>query len=151
MTDHDATLALRLRRLEDIEEIRGLLERYALCLDRADFHGYAALFARDGELAAQLGGAKGREAIEALLEATIGPSLPTRRKAFHLIAGPTIAVDGDRATSRVLWIYLTHDDEGAPMILQSGHYDDALVREDRAWRFARREISRDFGVSPLDR
>ncbi len=143
-------LEARLQRLEGVEEIRGLLERYADCLDRADFAGYAGLFTRDGELVAQLGRARGRAAIQSLLEETIGPTLATRRRAFHLVAGPTISVDGDRATSRVLWVYLTHDDAGAPLILQSGHYDDRLEREEGRWLFARREISRDFGVSPTE-
>lgn len=151
MTGHDDALDRRLRRLEDLEEIRLLLERYAAFLDAADFAGYASLFARDGELVAPLGGARGPAAIQELLERSIGPTLATKRTAFHWLGGPAIAVDGDRATSRVLWAYLTHDDAGAPTLLQSGHYDDELVREDGRWCFARRAITRDFGVSPLER
>ena len=58
-----ATLEERLQRLEDLEEIRRLLEEYARCLDSGDHAAYAELFTEDGELHAQLGRAKGRQAI----------------------------------------------------------------------------------------
>jgi uncharacterized protein (TIGR02246 family) len=145
-----ATLEERLRRLEDIEEIRRLLEEYARCLDAGDHAAYADLFTEDGELHAQLGEAKGRAAIRDLLDARLKGDRPAPRAAFHQIGNATIEVDGDRATSRVLWAYVTHDDGNYPLILQVGHYDDQLVREDGRWRFQRRTITRDFGFSPLD-
>jgi uncharacterized protein (TIGR02246 family) len=144
------SLEERLQRLEDLEEIRGLLEEYARCLDAGDHAAYAQLFTEDGELHAQLGEAKGREAIRDLLDARLKGDRPAPRTAFHQIGNATIEVDGDRATSRVLWAYVTHDDGGYPLILQLGHYDDQLVRDGGRWRFARRTISRDFGFSPLD-
>jgi uncharacterized protein (TIGR02246 family) len=146
-----ASLEERLQRLEDLEEIRRLLEEYARCLDAGDHAGYAELFTKDGELHAQLGEAKGREAIRSLLDARLkdgGSS--ARRTAFHQIGNATIDVDGDQATSRVMWAYVTHDDGNYPMILQVGHYNDELVRDAGRWRFRRRTITRDFGFSPLD-
>jgi hypothetical protein len=59
-------------------------------------------------------------------------------------------VSGDTATSTVLWAYVTHDEQGFPLILQLGHYRDELSRDGGAWRFRRRDISRDLGFSPLD-
>jgi 3-phenylpropionate/cinnamic acid dioxygenase small subunit len=151
MSAHDRDLETRLRRLEDAEEIRQLLLDYARCLDEADYVGYAQLFTEDGELHAQLGQAKGREAIRALLNRRLGADdAPPRRKAFHLIGNPTIQVEGDRATSIVTWAYLTHDDAGFPLLLQFGHYRDRLTRDQGRWRFERRDISRDLGFSPLD-
>jgi uncharacterized protein (TIGR02246 family) len=144
-------LEQRLRRLEDVEEIRALLEEYARCLDAGDHAAYAELFAQDGELHAQLGVAKGRAAIRELLDARLkGGGGAPRRTAFHQVGNAAIEVDGDRATSRVLWLYLTHDDANYPLTLQVGHYDDRLVREGGRWRFERRTITRDFGYSPLD-
>jgi uncharacterized protein (TIGR02246 family) len=145
-----ATLEERLQRLEDLEEIRRLLEEYARCLDAGDHAAYAELFTEDGELHAQLGQAKGRQAIRDLLDARLKGEARPARTAFHQIGNATIEVDGDRATSRVLWAYVTHDDGNYPLILQVGHYDDVLVREDGRWRFERRTITRDFGFSPLD-
>ena len=151
MSTREEALEARLRRLEDVEEIRLLLEEYARCLDAADYVGYSELFTEDGELHAQIGVAKGREAIRALLDKRLDPGATPRRTAFHWIGNPTIEVDGDRARSIVLWSYVTHDDAGFPLILQVGHYQDELVRDDAGWRFHRREISRDFGYSPLAR
>jgi len=146
-----ASVEQRLRRLEDVEEIRRLLEEYARCLDAGDHAAYAELFTEDGELDAQLGTAKGREAIRALLDARLGDGgAPARRTAFHQIGNATIDVEGDRATSRVTWAYVTHDDGSYPLILQVGHYDDLLARDGGRWRFRRRTISREFGFSPLD-
>jgi uncharacterized protein (TIGR02246 family) len=143
-------LEQRLRRLEDLEEIRSLLEEYARCLDAGDHAAYAELFTEEGELHAQLGVAKGREAIRELLDARLKGDGGPRRTAFHQIGNATIEVDGDRATSRVMWLYVTHDDADYPLTLQVGHYDDELVRDDGRWRFERRTIARDFGYSPLD-
>jgi 3-phenylpropionate/cinnamic acid dioxygenase small subunit len=151
MSTRGGDLEARLRRLEDVEEIRQLLLDYARCLDEADYVGYSQLFTEDGELHAQLGQAKGREAIRALLDRRLGADdAPPRKTAFHLIGNPTIEVDGDRATSVVTWAYLTHDDSGLPMLLQFGHYRDQLTRDQGRWRFERRDISRDLGFSPLD-
>jgi uncharacterized protein (TIGR02246 family) len=145
------SLEARLQRLEDVEEIRELLVEYARCLDAGDYAGYADLFTEDGVLAAQLGEAKGREAIRELLEDRLrGGGDRALRTAFHVIGQPVIRVDGDRASSRVLWFFVTYDDGNYPMILQLGHYEDVLAREDGRWRFERRTITREFGYSPLD-
>ncbi len=145
------TVEERLRRLEDLEEIRALLVEYARCLDAGDHAAYADLFTEDGELRAQLGEAKGRKAIRELLDARLLDSGErARRTARHQLANPTITVDGDTATSTVLWLFVTHDDDGYPLLLQGGRYDDELVRDGGRWRFKRRTITRDFGYSPLD-
>ena len=44
-----ASLAARLQRLEDIEEIRTVLLNYGRFLDARDFAAYSRLFAKDGE------------------------------------------------------------------------------------------------------
>jgi hypothetical protein len=148
----DGALEARLQRLEDLEEIRQLLLEYARRLDAADYEGYAALFTADGELDAQLGHAVGREAIVELLERRLGSGSErtVKKTAFHLVGSPDIQLDGDEATSVVIWAYVTHDDDGFPIILQLGHYRDTLARDDGLWRFRRRQISRDLGFSPLD-
>ena len=141
----------RLRELEDREEIRDLLATYARHLDAGDHAAYAGLFAEEGELVARLGTAKGPAAIRELLDRTIGAGSRTRsRPALHLLANPTIEVAGDRATASTIWSYVTADDDGYPLLLQLGHYDDVLTRENGRWRFLRRDISRDLGYAPYD-
>lgn len=146
MTDSE-----RLQVLEDREEIRQIFVDYAKCLDSGDHAGYASLFASDGVLVAQLGEAVGPAAIEAILDKNLGPHvrghLPT---SIHVMTNQQIDVDGDTATTDLVWYYLTSDPDTVPTVLQSGHYNDVLVREDGRWKIKRHEISRAMGRSPMD-
>jgi uncharacterized protein (TIGR02246 family) len=145
------TDAERLQVLEDREEIRQIFVDYAKYLDAADHAGYASLFAPDGVLAAQLGEAVGPAAIEAILDKNLGPQvrghLPT---SIHVITNQQIDVDGDTATATTVWYYLTTDTDACPAILQSGRYEDDLVRVDGTWKIKRHQISRVMGRSPMD-
>jgi uncharacterized protein (TIGR02246 family) len=139
MTDQLAELQARVQRIEDREAIHGLFMRYRQCLDEKDFSGYAALFAEDGEFVAAGGTAKGRAGIEELVDGMRGSLLTTVvGDDLHIVVNPEITVDGDRATARSTWIYLVRGDDGEPTLCKVGHYEDELVREDGAWRFARR-------------
>jgi ketosteroid isomerase-like protein len=134
----------------DHDEIRRIFVDYARYLDSGDFAGYAGLFAADGVLRAQLGEAVGPAAIERMLVEALGPfhrSGPP--ESIHVMNNHRIDVDGDTATTEVIWFYLTVDDDTVPTILQAGRYVDDLVRENGVWRIARHEISRIFGRSPM--
>ena len=139
----------RLQELEDREAIRRIFVDYARYLDAADHAGYASLFADDGVMAAQLGEAVGPAAIEATLDASLGPAVrATFPAAVHVMSNQRIDIDGDTATTDVLWFYLTTDGDGAPTILQSGRYTDEVVRRDGGWKLKRHDISRLMGRSP---
>src|SRR6202167_3189229 len=71
--DHDEkSLAARVQRLEDEEEIRTLLVDYGRSLDGRDFVKYASLFAKDGEWSGGFGRAKGPAAIRGMMEKEVG-------------------------------------------------------------------------------
>ena len=55
----EKSLAARVQRLEDQEEIRMLLVDYGRSLDARDFVKYSSLFAKDGEWTGGFGTAKG--------------------------------------------------------------------------------------------
>ena len=57
------TIEERLRRLEDLEEIRNLVKDYAKHLDVRDFEAYSALFTREGEWAGGSGRAGRRHEL----------------------------------------------------------------------------------------
>src|SRR5271165_7249420 len=77
--DHgDKSLAARVQRLEDQEEIRMLLVDYGRSLDARDFVKYSSLFAKDGEWSGGFGTAKGPAAIKAMMDKEIG-STPAPR------------------------------------------------------------------------
>ena len=101
-------------------------------------------------LLAQLGEAVGPAAIEKMLEEALGPYIHSDRPAsIHVMNNHRIDIDGDTATTDVIWFYLTVDPDTVPTILQAGRYVDDLVRENGQWKIARHDISRIFGRSPM--
>lgn len=141
----------RLRELEDRNEIRQIFVDYARCLDSGNHAGYAALFASDGVMVAQLGEAVGPAAIEATLDEHLGPAVRGHLpQAIHVMNNQQIDLHGDTATTTVIWFYLTTDPDGVPTVLQAGRYVDDLVREHGVWKIARHDISRIMGRSPMD-
>jgi ketosteroid isomerase-like protein len=147
------TAEQRLRRLEDLEQIRQLFVEYSRVLDKQDFAAYGALFAADGEFIATpqegLQQARGPAAIQALVEAMPGSLLGSAPgDDFHVVINPLIELDADdpdRARAEVTWLYVVKGEDGLPSPAKLGHYDDKLVREDGRWRFLRREAPTDIG------
>lgn len=134
MTETGFSQEARLRRLEDLEEIRQLFVDYGHLLDLGDFAAYARLFAEDGELMlGPLGRAKGRREIEAMMARVGGAGA-----SLHLITSPMVTLDGDRATARVMWTVINRAGNGTPLLGMVGHHEDELVREGGRWRFRRR-------------
>jgi uncharacterized protein (TIGR02246 family) len=142
-----ASLAARLQRLEDVEEIRALLLDYGRLLDSRDLAGYSKLFAKDGEWVGGFGSAKGPEAILAFMQKNLGTG-PNRNNSFHILSNFKIEVKGDTATAWSRWTFITPGADGKPVISQAGRYDDILVREDGRWKFKRRSASNDIPAMP---
>jgi uncharacterized protein (TIGR02246 family) len=136
MTEFEA----RLQRLEDVEAIRLLMLEYRACLDAKDIRGYAQLFAADGEFIAGDMRARGPDEIFALVDGMRGTLLTDRGgDDVHIVANPTIEVDGDRATADSTWLYIVRDEGDVPVLSKIGSYHDVFTREDGRWRFLRRE------------
>ena len=138
----DATLAARLQRLEDIEEIRTLLLDYGRHLDSRDLVAYSRLFAKDGEWVGGFGTAKGPAGIQAFMEKNLGTS-PNRSNSYHLLTNFVIDVKGDTASAWSRWTFVIPGADGRHAIAQAGRYDDVLVRENGRWKFKRRVASSD--------
>ncbi len=138
-----AALAIRLQRLEDIEEIRTLLLDYGSLLDSRDLVGYSRLFAKDGEWVGGFGSAKGPAEILTFMQKNMGTG-PNRNNSFHILSNFKIEVKGDSATAWSRWTFIVPDSDGKPVISQAGRYDDILVREDGHWKFKRRSASNDI-------
>lgn len=129
--------------LEDVYEIEKLKARYADAVDGGwtgtkahDPDAVVALFVPDGVWdSGDYGGGAGHEGIRAFM-ATGEAIMPF---AFHHITNPRIDVDGDRATAR--WhalLAVTLEDRAQ---LQTGIYDDVLVRTPEGWRFERLQFT----------
>ncbi len=87
-----AQLGERLRRLEDLDEIRRLQQAYRAAIDNRDFAGYAALFTDDGEWVGAIGVETGPAAIQAMLDRTMHHAVGDN---FHVIANQVVVLDGD--------------------------------------------------------
>ena len=145
-----ADTGARLRRLEDLEQIRRLFMEYKVVLDRQDFPAYADLFAENGEFAGGPGVAKGRAAIREMVEAMPSSGLLGRAAGedYHVIVNPLIELDPDdpdRARAELTWLYVVKGEDGGPKLAKLGHYNDDLIREGGRWRFLRREARADIG------
>ena len=144
-TRTDASMAARLQRLEDVEEIRTLLLDYGRFLDARDLPAYSRLFAKDGEWVGGFGVARGPAGILEFMQKNLGTG-PNRTNTFHILSNFVIDVKGDTATAWSRWTFVTPGADGKPVISQSGRYDDLLVREDGHWKFKRRTASNDIPV-----
>ena len=125
-------LESRLRRVEDLLEIQQLFIDYGMHLDAGRFDDYAALFATDGEIRlGPMGRAKGRieirDTMTRALDGLVG-------KTFHVISSPMVQIDGDEATSEVMWTMIQRGDDGRPELAMLGRHRDQLVRENGRWR-----------------
>lgn len=137
------SLAAKVQRLEDIEEIRAVLTNYGRYLDAHDFKAYSLLFAKDGEWVGGFGSVKGPAAIEAFMDKNIGaPGKPNG--TYHLLSNFIIDVQGDTATAWSRWNYVVPGGDKKPAIAQGGHYEDKFIRENGHWKFSRREAFTDI-------
>ena len=141
---NDKSLAARIQRLEDIEEIHGVLLDYGRFLDARDFAAYSRLFAKDGEWVGGFGTVQGPAAIQAFMEKNI--TGPNRGNTFHILSNFKIDVHGDTATAWSRWTFVTPGADKKPAVSQAGRYDDSFVRENGHWRFKRRVASNDIPV-----
>jgi SnoaL-like domain len=150
----DDAVGARLRQLEDLEQIQQLFLDYKTVLDGKDFSGYAGLFAEDGEFIAGPQRAKGRAAIQALVEAMPGTGLlgAEAGEDFHLVINPRVELDPGnvgRARAQSTWLYVVRGADGGPVLSKLGHYDDELVREGGRWLFLRREAPMDIPAAAV--
>lgn len=142
----DATVAARLQKFEDKEDIQNLLLDYGRHLDNRDFAAYSALFAADGEWVGGFGSVKGPANIKTFMEKNMGTQ-PNVAKNYHLLSNFVITVNGDTATAWSRWAFVVPGERGAA-IAQAGRYDDTLVRESGKWRFKKRVASNDTAGPP---
>ena len=120
------SLEERVRRLEDLEEIRQLFVDYGRYLDAGNVDAYAELFAEEGELLlGPIGRAQGAEEIRALMTRVLAG---VTGNSYHLIANPTVVFDGlDDASSEVSWAVVARDAAGAPDLTMLGRHVVYLI------------------------
>jgi hypothetical protein len=139
------SLAARVQRLEDIEEIRTVLTNYGRFLDAHDLVAYSNQFATDGEWVGGFGTGKGPAGVLALMEKNLGATAKGKPgSTYHLLTNFLIDVHGDTATAWSRWNFVVTSADNKPSIMYGGHYDDTLVRENSHWKFRRRVAVNDI-------
>lgn len=129
---------------EDYAEIQNLYAYYNLCSDAGDADGYASCFAEDGELRIDAVGLaiRGREALREFKRADAARRGERYRRHWNGSLHLQKLADGTVRGRCYL-----HGYNGAPGALpelaDAGVYDDALVKVDGEWKFARRTIAMD--------
>lgn len=136
------SVAARLQRLEDREQILELMTAYGTTLDKRDFAAFGQLFAEDADYGSGPGSTHGRAAIAAQLEKTLtsNPSnLPGPNS--HLFFNPSVEVDGDHAMAHSKGAYTVPDAKaGTTQLVFFVSYEDTFVRHDGRWYFQRRAL-----------
>jgi hypothetical protein len=140
------SLESRLQRLEDREEIRQLLKDYGRFLDQRDFAAFSRLFAeKDGEWIGGMGKARGPQAIQKLMEDSIGTNAEKiSAPNFHLFTNEIIHINGNQADATTKWIFVVQGENNRPQALLLGHYEDSMIRENGRWKFMRRVVHGDI-------
>jgi uncharacterized protein (TIGR02246 family) len=130
-------LAARLRRLEDREEIRMLVARYAMTCDDRDIDGLADLFTDDATMKSQDGvmDARGKDAIVRMYHgrfAVLGPSL-------HYSHDQIVGFDDSNADV-AQGLITSHAEvwRNGAQLLAAMRYDDRYRRDRGQWRFSSR-------------
>jgi hypothetical protein len=150
LSSAQSALDTRVRRLQDEEQIRELLEEYGHTFDTRDLDGYSRLFARKGTWNGNFGGSyvtsTGPAEVLAMMVRVLGKPQydPNKVAGLHLMTNFFIHVDGDLATAQSKWTFFGRSKDNKLVPSLAGHYDDKLIREDGQWRFLERRVARDI-------
>lgn len=126
----------------DRAEIHALLTAYGTTIDARDFDGFADLFTRDGVYVAGTGEGVGGPEAGAMMERIFAENaMGFGEPNYHLFFNEVVTLAGpDSASATSMSLYMVPGDNGAPTAALMARYRDDLVREDGAWKFARREV-----------
>lgn len=135
--------------VEDRLALRALVDEYALAVDDRDADRFAGVFAPDGVLAVIEPGDpepsliyQGRDELRTVMGLLSGFST-----TFHVMANHTCRIDGDHAEGDTYCLahHLTEEDDGRSQdTVMLIRYHDTYTCTDGAWRFARRDVLRQW-------
>lgn len=132
-------LAKRIGLLEDRENLRELMTRYAFLIDTGQSEEWADCFTLDGCFEVQRPDGdtrilRGRDQLVAFAQSR--PSKETPDK--HFTSQVSVVIDGDSATSHCYFALLS-DIRNDPSLVFYGQYHDEFIRgADGDWRFSSR-------------
>ncbi len=122
--------------VDDLEDIRRLVHRYADAASRDDRDAWVATWSDDGVWEIGRGPVSGRAAISAAFDR----AMDLFEAVVQLAHNGEATVDGDRAAGRWYMSEATLTRSGK-RALYFGYYDDVYVRTAAGWRFASRRLT----------
>lgn len=133
----DQTVEARLRRLEDIEEIRALKSRYFYCCDRKDPKGMRACF-KDGPVSIDYGVVGTFDNADALVKVFTEIGCHDHMVEMHHGMNPQIdLLDPTRArgTWKLHYFLINTKDKSATQL--GGYYEDEYQVVNGTWKISR--------------
>lgn len=134
MTDD---LAVRVRRLEDRQQLSDLVTRYCIAVDDRDLDSLVPLFSSDGYMGHASGsaGGRGHDGIRTYYEERLrGVGM-----CFHYPHAQLVEFAGDDEATGVVLAHAEMSVGGA-LITGGIRYHDSYVREAGSWRFRERSL-----------
>jgi ketosteroid isomerase-like protein len=125
------TLEQRIRRLEDIEEIRHLRNRYHASVNEGRYEQCRALFTDDAIV--ELGYLARYEGLDAIDRGFRGMGERDRFFIKQFVHGHDVAVDGDTGTG-TSYLEARYGRYGVSYVV-AGRYDDTYARIGGIWKF----------------
>jgi SnoaL-like domain len=133
----DQTLEGRLRRLEDIEEIRALKSRYFYCCDRKDPKGMRACF-KDGPVYIDYGAVGKFDNADALVKVFTEIGCHDHMVEMHHGVNPQIELlDATRARGTWKLHYFLINTNDRSLTQLGGYYEDEYQVQDGHWKISR--------------
>lgn len=134
--------------IADLLALRALVDRYAGAVDARDADAFAGLFTPDAVLAVYEEDG-GEAVVEYRGTAALRDVMDLLRHfttTFHLMANHLCAVDGDAATGEVYCMahHIITAENGETDLVMYIRYRDAYARTGEGWRFARRDVMRQW-------
>lgn len=130
-------------RLDAARAIETLLYRYADAIDRGDYAGVGALFARGRiELVPDdpTSDVVGADAVEALYRHTTRRYPEGTPRSHHVTTNVIVDVDGESATATSRFTVFQATDGLALQPIIAGRYHDRFTHHDDGWWFAARRM-----------
>jgi 3-phenylpropionate/cinnamic acid dioxygenase small subunit len=123
--------------MTDHDQIRTLLAQYCHYMDDERLDDWADLFCGEATFTLMGRSTTGREEIRAFAHRRFsGPA----NRGKHLTLNSVVEVAARTATATSDFLVLFPSERG-PFVSVAGRYDDAMVHEGGAWRFAARNVT----------
>jgi uncharacterized protein (TIGR02246 family) len=126
---------------DDRAAIHDLFTRYCCALDNGEVETVVDCFTADALLKSPVIDLQGSEAIRAFA-ARFAAQRAAGTQFRHMVTNIAATIDGDRATATAYLLVLISKD-GSHRTLPPGRYECELVKQNGAWRFARRTVFHD--------